>query len=58
MNDEIRNTDERGETAKCAWCGETFPTGEMLREADLGRICRSCADAIRSRGEKLVIEDE
>jgi hypothetical protein len=30
----------------------------MLKEADLGHICRHCADALRSRGEKLKIKDE
>ena len=61
MKDEdrnIRNADENGELVKCAWCGESLPKGEMLKEAHLGHICRHCADGIRSRGEKLVVEEE
>ncbi len=58
MDDRINDIEEREETAKCAWCGETLPKDEMLKEADLGHICRHCADALRSRGEQLTIEDE
>ena len=61
MDEKIRNignADENEELVKCAWCGESLPTGEMLKEAHLGHICRHCADGIRSRGEKLVVEDE
>ena len=58
MDDRTNDIEEREETAKCAWCGETLPKSEMLKEADLGHICRRCADALRSRGEKLTIEDE
>ena len=58
MDEKNKDIDEREETAKCAWCGETLPKGEMLKEADLGHICRQCANALRSRGEKLKIEDE
>ena len=64
MEDKIRNDENGTESAdaenllKCGWCGEALPEDELLKEADLGRICRRCADALRSRGEKLVIEDE
>ena len=61
MKDEDRNignADENGELVKCAWCGESLPKEEMLKEAHLGHICRHCADGIRSRGEKMVVEDE
>ena len=58
MDEKNKDIDEREETAKCAWCGETLPKSEMLKEADLSHICRRCADALRSRGEKLTIEDE
>ena len=58
MDEKNKDIDEREETAMCAWCGEPLPKSEMLKEADLGHICRRCADALRSRGEKLKIEDE
>ena len=64
MEDRIRNSENGTEGAdaekrlKCEWCGEILPEDELLREADLGRVCRRCADALRSRGERLVIEDE
>ena len=65
MDDKSKDIQEKAvETAedekqkRCVWCGETLPKGEMLKEADLGHICRQCANALRSRGEKLKIEDE
>ena len=57
-NRNSENADENEELVKCAWCGVSLPKGEMLKEAHLGHICRHCADGIRSRGEKLVVEDE
>ena len=61
MDEKVRNigkADEAEETLECAWCGESLPKEEMLKEADLGHICRRCANGIRSRGERLVVEDE
>ena len=58
MDEKNKDIDEREETAKCAWCGETLPKGELLNEAQLGPICKRCANAVRSRGEKLTIKDE
>ena len=58
MDEKNKDIDEREETVKCAWCGDNLPKSEMLKEADLGHICRHCADALRSRGEKLTIKDE
>ncbi len=64
MEDKIRKNENGTESAdaegwlKCGWCGEALPEDELLKEADFGRICRWCADSLRSRGERLVIEDE
>ena len=41
----------------CAWCGEHHPAKELYVEEQVGLICGKCKDALRSRGEKLVIED-
>ena len=42
---------------KCAWCNDLFPLNELKREKDIGLVCDECIQALRSRGEKLVIED-
>ena len=56
---EIEIIDADGEEmARCVWCGELRMKGETVRELQLGRLCHHCADGIRSRGEKLVVEDE
>ncbi len=56
---EIEILDADGEEmALCIWCGELHTKSETVRELRLGRLCRQCADGIRSRGEKLTIEDE
>ena len=54
---EILNADDE-EMARCVWCGELRMKSETVRELQLGRLCCHCADGIRSRGEKLVVEDE
>jgi hypothetical protein len=43
--------------AKCTFCGEEFEAEELKREVDMGYLCPSCIEAIRSRGEKLCIEE-
>ncbi len=56
---EIEILDADGEEmALCIWCGELLLKSETLRELQLGRLCRHCADGIRSRGERLVVADE
>ncbi len=56
---EIEILDADGEEMiPCVWSGELRVKSETVRERQLGRLCRHCADGIRSRGEKLVIEDE
>lgn len=56
---EIEILDADGEEMiRCIWCGELWLKSETVRELQLGRLCRHCAGGIRSRGEKLVIEDE
>jgi len=42
----------------CGWCGELYPKSEMKKEVDLGYLCNGCIQAIRSRGEKLTINDD
>ncbi len=65
MDDKSKDIQEKAvETAedekqkRCVWCGEFLPKGELLNEAQLGPICKRCANAVRSRGEKLTIKDE
>ena len=56
---EIEILDAGGEEmARCVWCGGLRLKCETIRELQLGRLCRHCADGIRSRGEKLVVEEE
>lgn len=34
-----------------------FEVEELKREVDLGYLCPTCIEAIRSRGEKLTIKE-
>lgn len=55
---EIEILDGDGEeVARCVWCGELVLKFYTVKEVNMGRICRQCANAIRSRGERLVIEE-
>jgi DNA-directed RNA polymerase subunit RPC12/RpoP len=45
------------EMYECVWCHEEFELCELKREKDMGYLCPSCIEAIRSRGEKLCIEE-
>ena len=42
---------------KCNWCEEEFEESELVKEKYLGHICWHCVQAIKSRGEKLYIEE-
>ena len=42
---------------KCVWCEEEYELSELKREIDMGYLCPTCIEAIRSRGEKLCIEE-
>ena len=55
---EIEILDEDGEeVVRCVFCGELVLKYYTVKEVNMGRICRQCEDAIRSRGERLVIEE-
>ena len=45
------------EMCECVWCHEEYEISEFKREIDMGYLCPSCISAIRSRGEKLIIEE-
>ena len=45
-------------TVTCGWCNEEVPQRDCRKEIDLGWICGHCEEAIKSRGEKLVFEEE
>jgi len=52
----IEITDERGEACRlCTWCEDLFPESEVREEVDLGHLCRTCIEAIHSRGETLTL---
>lgn len=38
------------EMYECVWCHEEFGLCELKREKDMGYLCPSCIEAIRSRG--------
>ena len=44
------------ETEECEWCGEETPIGE-LHNTNYGHICDYCIQEIKSRGEKIRIEE-
>lgn len=41
-----------GITPECEWCNEEFEESE-LTDTKIGRLCRQCIAAIRSRGEEI-----
>lgn len=52
------NYDPDEDMQECTWCHEMCPESDMKYEKDLGWLCMYCIQAIESRGEKLVFEDE
>lgn len=42
----------------CQFCGEPTPEFDCVKEIQMGWLCNHCADAIRSRGEKLTITED
>lgn len=42
---------------ECTWCNELYPEADMRYEHDLGWLCYTCIQAIKSRGEKLTFEE-
>ena len=42
------------EPTECWWCEETFEKEDMCN-TNLGLMCSRCVDAIRSRGEKVIV---
>ena len=56
---EIEILDAGGEEmARCIWCGGLTLKYDTVRELRLGRLCRRCADGLRTRGERLTVADE
>lgn len=57
--EDIEILDENlDEWALCVWCEDLYPKSGLRKEKDMGLLCEYCIEAIRSRGEKLVIEDD
>ena len=46
------------EMCECEWCHEEYELSELKREIDLGYLCPTCIEGIRSHGEKLTIVEE
>lgn len=46
--------DEFDDPVECWWCEDTFERDD-LKETNLGLMCERCIEAIRSRGEKVVV---
>lgn len=53
----IKRCHDNEPEAICEWCKEDWPLSELKKEKNLGLLCPQCIEAIRSRGEKLTIED-
>ena len=41
----------------CDWCEEVVPISECKKELNLGWICKDCQNALSSRGEHAVYDD-
>ncbi len=41
----------------CGWCEDVVPLSDTRKELNLGHICSYCQDALYSRGEKAVYEE-
>lgn len=44
------------EKGVCCWCEDAYELSELYH-TNLGAMCQHCIDAIRSRGEKIKVED-
>ena len=42
------------DTEECEWCHELYESSELVK-TDLGTLCSQCVQAIRSRGEEVII---
>lgn len=49
---------EDDEYIDCEWCGDRVPLDECKKELNLGWICRGCQNALYSRGEHPVYDEQ
>ena len=42
------------DTTECEWCHELYENSELIK-TDLGMLCSQCIQAIRSRGEEVIV---
>lgn len=52
MPDRTEASFSHEDVKKCAWCDEDFTEDELL-STDIGDVCYTCLQAIRSRGETI-----
>jgi hypothetical protein len=45
------------EKSVCFWCGDVFELSYLYHTNLKGCLCKHCIEAIRSRGEKIKVED-
>ena len=50
----IERNYEDEDVRSCDWCGGDYDKSD-LRSTDLGMLCDTCIDAIRSRGEDIAV---
>ena len=41
----------------CDWCEEIVPVSECRKELNMGWLCNDCQNALSSRGEHAVYDD-
>lgn len=58
IDEEGNEIDGYDHWSHCEFCDELYPDSELRQEQNLGRLCRRCADALWSRGEKLTFIDK
>lgn len=52
--ESVQNGDADDDVRKCSWCNGEYETSDLV-PTDLGMICRTCFEAIRSRGEDVCV---
>jgi hypothetical protein len=57
IDDLVEAMEVNEDDVECKWCNELFDKSECRYEVDLGWLCDSCQQAIKSRGETLTFRE-
>lgn len=53
--DTFEEITDEPDSLPCAWCKETFEESDLIDTVEFGKICSTCYQAIKSRGEHITV---